>query len=81
MDRSQYTKLISLRVRHDDPRYVSLADVNSDRPEALQAPNLDFLIVWAKVQVESVLSSLLITAGHQCQGNAWRAVRLQQVAA
>jgi hypothetical protein len=63
--RSQDAELVPFWVRHDDPGDTSLTDVDSCSPELLKALNLRFLIVGAKVEVDSVLASLRLAAGHQ----------------
>jgi hypothetical protein len=63
--RSQNAELVTFWVSHDDPCDISLTDVDPSRPELLQASNFGFLIVRTKVEVDSVLSRLLLAARHQ----------------
>lgn len=64
---SQHAEFVSLRIRHDDPRDVYLPYVHAYSSELPQADNLSLLIVWSKVQVNSVLARLALAAGHQSQ--------------
>jgi hypothetical protein len=65
--RTQYAEFVSFWIRHNDPGNISLTDLNSGGTEFLEALNLHVLIVWAKVEVDSVLPSLHLAAGHQSQ--------------
>lgn len=62
--RSQHAELVPFRIRHDDPGDISLTNLNPGGSEFLQALNLHSLIVRPKVEVDSVLASLHLVAGH-----------------
>jgi hypothetical protein len=63
--RSQHAKLVAFWICHNDPGDISLTDLNPGSPELFKALNLGFLIVRAKVEVDSVFSSFLFAGGHQ----------------
>ncbi len=44
-----------------------MTDVNPDSPKLLKALKLGFLIVRAKVEMDSILSSLLFVGRHQSE--------------
>ncbi len=63
--RSEYAELISLRVLEHSPRLLALSNVRSCGSEREQSVNLGVSVVWAKVEVQSILGGLLLRDWHE----------------
>jgi len=56
---TQDAELVALRVCEDHPRHaIALTDVDTGGAESQQALDLGVLIVWAEVEVDTVLDAL-----------------------
>jgi hypothetical protein len=62
-ERSQHVELVTIRVAHDHPADVALADVEEAGAERLQPGDLGGLVHGPKVQVQPVLDDLAFRQG------------------
>ena len=69
------TELVALGVCQDNPRLMSLADVNMPRAMGHQTGHLGVLIIWPEIEMQSALRRPALINPDEVQ--PWQAIRLR----
>ena len=72
---AQNTELVAFRVRHDDPRLVTLTDVDTLGTMSLKASHLGGLVIRPEVEIQPTFDFLAL--GDPDEVQPWHAIRLR----
>ena len=72
---AKYTELVTFGVCHDNPRLVTLANVDTLRAMSLKASHLGVLVIRPEVEMQPTLSLLAFIKPDEVQ--PWQAIRLR----
>jgi hypothetical protein len=75
MPLTKHTELVAFGVCHDNPRLVTLADVDTLRAMSLKASHFGVLVIRPEVEVQPALSLLALIKPDEVQ--PWPAIRLR----
>src|SRR5215510_2365281 len=75
MPPAQDTELIAFGVCHDNPRLVTLANVDTLRAMSLEASHFGILVIRPEVEMQPALSLLALIKPDEVQ--PWQAIRLR----
>lgn len=75
MPLAEDTELVAFGVGHDNPRLVTLANVDTLRAMSLKASHLGVLVIRPEVEMQPVLNRLALSKPNEVQ--PWQAIRLR----
>lgn len=75
MPLAKHTELVALGICHDNPRLVTLANVDTLRAMSLKASDLGVLVIRPEVEMQPALALLALIEPDEVQ--PWHAIRLR----